>query len=132
MRFTEHELTAALHGAAKAMVAAQRKDIRKGKADIDTVWESMGRYERFKLLDVLGDQILPVLVALPDVAVESGTRPAFTDAQIAEAVESRMDDSQGKLRRKVMVAARIGLVRAALAHVPPRTDPDALTVPDHL
>ena len=132
MRFTEHELTAALHGAAKAMLAAQRKDIRKGKADVETVWESMGRYERFKLLDVLGDQILPVLVALPDVTVEPGTRPTFTDAQIAEAVEARMDDSQGKLRRKVLVAARIGLVRTALSHVPPRTDPDALTVPDHL
>ena len=132
MRFTEHELTAALHGAAKAMLAAQRKDIRKGKADVETVWESMGRYERFKLLDVLGDQILPVLVALPDVAVEPGTRPTFTDEQIGEAVESRMTEGQGKLRRKVVVAARIGLVRTALAHVPPRTDPDALTVPDHL
>ncbi|MCW2776015.1 MAG: hypothetical protein JWN91_4341, partial [Nocardioides sp.] len=30
MRFTEHELTAALTGAAKAVVTAQRKDVRKG------------------------------------------------------------------------------------------------------
>ncbi len=38
----------------------------------------------------------------------------------------------GRLRRKVVVAARVALVRTALEHVPPRTDPDALIVPDHL
>ena len=132
MRFTEHELTAALHGAAKSVLAAQRRDIRKGRADLDTVWDEMDRYQRFKLLDTLGDQILPVLVALPDVEVEAGTRPAFTDQQIAAAVEERLGDAGGKLRRKAIVAARVALVRIALSHVPPRTDPDALIVPDHL
>ena len=132
MRFTEHELTAALHGAAKSVLAAQRRDIRKGRVDLDTVWDEMDRYQRFKLLDTLGDQILPVLVALPDVEVEAGTRPTFTDEQIASAVEQRMDDGGGKLRRKALVAARVALVRIALSHVPPRTDPDALIVPDHL
>jgi hypothetical protein len=132
MRFTEHELTAALHGAAKTVLAAQSKDVRKGRADIDTVWEGLSRYQRFTLLDSLGDQILPVLIALPDVPVEAGTRPTFTDAEITEAVESRMGDGEGRLRRKVLVAARVALVRTALSHVPPRTDPDALIVPDHL
>ena len=132
MRFTEHELTAALHGAAKSLLAAQRKDIRKGRVDVDTVWDEMDRYQRFKLLDSLGDQILPVLVALPDVEVEAGTRPAFTDQQITEAVEQRIDDAGGKLRRKAVVTARVALVRVALSHVPPRSDPDALIVPDHL
>jgi hypothetical protein len=131
MRFTEHELTAALHGAGKAVLAAQRRDVRKGKVDVDTAWEGLSRYQRFKILDSLGDQVLPVLVALPDVEVEPGTRPAFTDQQIAEVVESRLGDA-GKLRRKVLVAARVGLVRTALAAVPPRTDPDGLIVPDHL
>ncbi len=131
MRFTEHELTAALHGAAKSVLAAQRKDVRKGKIDIDTVWEGLSRYQRFKILDSIGDQILPTLVALPDVEVEAGTRPEFTDAQITAAVEERMAET-GKLRRKVLVATRVGLVRTALAHVPPRTDPDGLIVPDHL
>jgi hypothetical protein len=132
MRFTEHELTAALNGAAKAVLAAQRKDVRRGKVDIDTVWEGMSRYQRFKVLDSLGDQILPVLVALPDVEVQPGSRPSFTDAQIASVVESLIGESGGKLRRKVLVAARVGLVRTALAHVPARIDPDALTVPDSL
>ena len=131
MRFTEHELTAALHGAAKSMLAAQRKDVRKGRIDVDTVWSEMDRYQRFKLLDTLGDQILPVLVGLPDVEVEAGTRPTFTDQQITEAVEQRMGEGSG-LRRKAVVAARVALVRIALSHVPPRTDPDALIVPDHL
>ena len=79
MRFTEHELTAALTGAAKTVLAAQRRDVRRGKADIDTVWDQMSQYQRFQVLDGLGDQVLPVLVALPDVDVEPGSRPTFTD-----------------------------------------------------
>ena len=132
MRFTEHELTAALTGAAKTVLAAQSKDVRKGRADIDTVWDGMTKFQRFSMLDSLGDQILPVLVALPDVEVESGTRPSFTDQQILETVEAKLGEEGGKLRRKVVVAARVALVRTALEHLPPRTDPDALIVPDHL
>ncbi len=132
MRFTEHELTAALTGAAKTVLAAQSKDVRKGRADIDTVWNGMTKFQRFSMLDSLGDQILPVLVALPDVEVESGTRPSFTDQQILETVEAKLGEEGGKLRRKVVVAARVALVRTALEHLPPRTDPDALIVPDHL
>ena len=132
MRFTEHELTAALTGAAKAMLAAQRKDIRRGRADVDVVWDEMDRYQRFQLLDQLGSQILPVLVALPDVEVEPGTRPTYTDRQVQETVESVAGDGPGKLRRAVIVKARTALVQTALSHVPPRSDPDALTVPDHL
>jgi len=132
MRFTEHELTAALTGAAKVMLAAQRKDVRRGRVDVDTVWDEMDRYQRFQLLDQLGSQILPVLVALPDVEVAPNTRPTFTDDQVRETVEGLVSDGAGKLRRAVMVQARTALVQTALGHVPPRSDPDALIVPDHL
>lgn len=132
MRFTEHELTSALTGAAKTVLAAQDKDVRKGRKEIDEVWEGLTRYQRYQLLDSLGGQVLPVLVALPDLDVEPGTRPSFTDAQIQQAVEERLGDAGGKLRRKVTVAAQVALVKAALTHVPPRQDPDALVVPDHL
>jgi hypothetical protein len=130
MRFTEHELTAALTGAAKVMLAAQRKDVRKGKVDVDTAWADMDRYQRFQLLDALGDQILPVLVALPDVDVAPGTRPTYTDDQVRETVEEKLDEGPGKLRRAVIVRARTALVQAALGSLPPRLDPDALTTPD--
>jgi hypothetical protein len=130
MRFTEHELTAALTGAAKVMLAAQRKDVRKGKVDVDTVWDEMDRYQRFQLLDALGSQILPVLVALPDVEVAAGTRPTYSDSQVRDAVETKLEEGQGKLRRAVIVRARTALVQAALASLPPRLDPDALTAPD--
>ena len=132
MRFTEHELTVALAGAAKMVVAAQRKDVRRGKVEIDQVWESMGRYERYQVLDSIGSQVLPALVALPDVPVEAGTRPTFTDAQVIGVVEEQLGEEGGRLRRKVVVAARVALVRAALAALPPRQDPDALVVPDSL
>ena len=131
VRFTEHELTAALTGAAKMMVAARRKDVRRGRADIDTVWDDMDRYQRFQILDQLGAQILPVLVALPDIEVTPGTRPTYTDVQVREAVEGLGGEGMGKLRRTIVVKARTALVQSALSHVPPRRDPDALSAPDH-
>lgn len=132
MRFTEHELTAALTGAAKTVLAAQDKSVRKGRRSVDEAWAELTTYGRFQLLDGLGDQLLPVLVALPDVEVETGTRPTFTDAQVTAAVEERVGADLGRLRRAVLVKARVALVQVALSHVPPRSDPDALTVPDHL
>ena len=129
MRFTEHELTAALTGAAKSVVASRRK-FRKGGVDVDTAWESMDRYQRFQLLDALGSQILPVLVALPDVDVEPGTRPSYSTRQVTETVAGLVNDDVGKLRRAVVIKTRTALVQTALAHVPPRIDPDALISPD--
>ena len=130
MRFTEHEMTAALTGAAKSVLAAQRRDIRKGATDVDAVWDTMDRYQRFQLLDALGGQILPVLVALPDVEVTPGARPSYPDRQISEVVAGLVGDEGGRLRRAVAVKARTALVQTALAHVPPRLDPDALIAPD--
>jgi hypothetical protein len=125
MRFTEHELTAAMTGAAKSVVAA-RKKFRKGGVDIDAAWDAMDRYERFQLLDALGSQILPVLVALPDVEVAPGTRPTYSNRQVLEIVDGLVGQDMGRLRRAVVVKARTSLVQSALANVPPRLDPDAL------
>jgi hypothetical protein len=131
MRFTEHELTTALQGAAKGVLAAQDRSVRRGRRSIDEAWAALAPYARFKVLDGLGGQLLPVLVALPDVDVEPGTRPAFTDEQITAAVEERMGSERG-VKRTVLLKARVALVKVALIHVPPRQDPDALIVPDHL
>ncbi len=129
MRFTEHELTAALTGAAKSVLAT-RKRLRKNGADIDAVWDALDRYERFKLLDALGGQILPVLIALPDVVVAPGTRPAYSASQVSEAIASQVGDDLGRLRRAVVIKARTALVQTALDNVPPRLDPDALVTPE--
>jgi len=124
MRFTEHELTLALAGAAKSVMA--RKKYRKRGVDIDTAWDSMDRYQRFMLLDAVGSQILPVLVALPDVEVAPGTRPSYSTKQVEETVAGLVGDDLGRLRRQVTVKARSALVQTALANIPPRFDPDAL------
>lgn len=123
-------MTAALTGAAKSILTVQRKDVRKGAVDVDTAWDAMDRYERFRMLDALGGQILPVLVALPDVDVAPGTRPTYPDRQISEIVAGLVGDEGGRLRRAVVVKARTALVKTALAHVPPRLDPDALISQD--
>jgi len=129
MRFTEHELTLALHGAAKTVLAG-RKDVRKKKLDVDDVWRTMDKFERYQLLDGLGGQLIPVLVALPDVEVQAGTRATFTQEQVTEAVESVVGDSGGKLRRKASVVLTAALVTAALQHLPIRRDPDGVTSAD--
>ena len=132
MRFTEHELTAALTGTAKEIMATRRKDVRRGQSDIDDVWDEMDRYQRFQLLDQLGDQILLALVALPDVEVAYGERATYTDREVRDTVEATVGDDLGRLRRALIVKTRTALVQAALSHVPPRRDPDTFTVPDSL
>jgi hypothetical protein len=132
MRFTEHELTVALTGVAKSVLGAQDKDVRKGRRTEDEAWEALGRYERFQLLDGLGSQLLPALVALPDVEVEPGTAPSYSEEQVTETVEATLGEEGGRIRRAALLKARVALVQLALAHLPPRQDPDALIVPDHL
>lgn len=129
MRFTEHELTAALTGAAKSVVAS-RKEVRKKGVDVDDAWEGMDPYERFQLLDGLGGQILPVLVALPDIEVAPGTRPSYSSKQVSETVAGLVEGDLPRLRRAVVVKARTALVQTALAHLPVRLDPDALGTAD--
>jgi len=124
MRLTEHELTMAVTGAAKTVMAGKKS--RKRGVDIDTAWNAMDRHERYKLLDAIGSQILPVLVALPDVEVAPGTRPSYPTQQVREVVAGLVGDDLGRLRRLVVIKARTALVQRALAHVPPRLDPDAL------
>jgi hypothetical protein len=128
MRFSEHELTVAVTGAAKSVMAAKKK-FRKRGVDIDTAWDTMDRYQKFKLLDAVGSQILPVLAALPDVEVAPGTRPTYSAQQVEEIVAGLVGDELGKLRRMVTVKARAALVQTALTHIPPRPDPDALGMP---
>jgi hypothetical protein len=125
MRFSEHELTVAVTGAAKSVMAAKGR-FRKRGVDIDTAWETMDRYQRFKLLDAVGSQVLPVLAALPDVEVAPGTRPTYSAHQVEETVAGLVGDDLGKIRRKVTVKARTALVQTALTHLPPRPDPDTL------
>lgn len=129
MRFTEHELTVAVTAAARIVAGGK---IRRRAKD-ESAWDSMSKIDRYHLLEAVGSQVLPALLALPDIEVPAGTRPTFTDAQIAAAVEETLGESGvGRLRQKVAVAARLTLVRTALAQLPVRQDPDALIVPDSL
>jgi len=129
MRFTEHELTVAVTAAAKVVAGGK---VRR-RAPADEAWDAMSKIDRYHLLEAVGSQVLPVLLALPDIEVPAGTRPTFTDEQVATAVEQTLGDSGvGRLRQKVAVAARVTLVRTALAQLPVRQDPDALVVPDHI
>ena len=121
MRFTERELTLALEGAAKALLTAKDKDVRKGRRTADDAWAALGRYQRYQLLSGLGDQLLGALVALPDVDVAVGTRPTFTDEEVTAAVQQTGGDGRG-LRGRVLLKARVALVQLALASVPPRAD----------
>ncbi len=130
MRFTEQELTVVVQTAAKLAFASSTG--RRGRKDPEAAWQQLTTHQRYQLLEPVSEQVLPVLAALPEVEVASGTAPVFTPAQITEAVEQVMGEGGGRFRRKVAVAARAALVKAALDELPPRQDPDSLHVPDHL
>lgn len=134
MRFTEAELTAAMNGVAKAALASQSKDIRKGRVDVEQAWQDLGGYGRYQLLEPLGSVVLPILTALPDRPRTPGERPTYSTAEIKKLVEERTgaDEGGGRIRRKAVVLTRVALVQTALAHVPPWTDPDSFDVPDSL
>lgn len=137
MRFTEHEMTAALQGAVRAALA---EDPDQAQA----MWDGMERFARFQTLTLVGDQVLPVLVALPDVVVGTGTRAEYDDETVAQVaaplLAAEWDRSQGDGSwdaqpaedREAYLDHRVGLVQEVLSHMPPRQDPDALVVPDHL
>lgn len=133
MRFTEHEMTVGLAGAAKYLLTMQNRDVRRGKVDIEDLWNSLDRFGRFQILDGISDQVLPIMVALPDVEVKGGERVSFTDEQIKHAVEEQAGQVVGVLKRAATIRARVELIKAALAALPPRQDPDGLfSVPDDL
>jgi hypothetical protein len=120
MQFTEYELTAAVTGATKSVLAAK---LRERGGDVEAEWDALDRYQRYKLLDAVGSQVLPVLVALPDVEIAPGTRASYSNQQVQETVKGLVGDGLGRLQRLVTVKARTGLVQTALAHMPPRAEP---------
>ena len=124
MQFTEAELTVALTAAAKATLAAQSRDIRKGRVDVEDAWRDLGGYGRYQLLESLGDQLLPVLATLPDVPRVHGERPSYAAAQVRAAVAEHTGEAGGRLRRQAVVLARTALVQTALAALPPWVDPE--------
>jgi len=128
MRFSEHELTVAVTGAAKSVMAAKKRP-RKRDVDIDSAWDAMDRYQRFQLLDAVGNQVLPVLAALHDIEVAPGTRPTYPTHEVQKVVADLVGDDLGKIRRLATIKARTALVQTALTHIPPRPDPDALGEP---
>jgi hypothetical protein len=123
VEFTEAELTIALIAAAKATLAAQSRDIRKGRVDVEDAWRDLGGYGRYQLLHGLGDQLLPVLASLPDVPRVHGERPAYSAGQVRAAVVEHAEEGGGRLRRQALVLARTALVQTAIAALPPWSDP---------
>ena len=132
MQFSEAELTAAVTGVAKAAFAAGSKDLRKGKVDLEQAWHDLGGHGRYQLLEPIGSQVLPILIALPDVPRVHGERPSYSNSEIKDVVEEQTGDEGGRIRRKAIVLSRIALVQTALAHVPVWKDPAELVVPDSL
>lgn len=120
MQLSEYEMTAALRGAARTVASARRSRAKGGDA-----WERLTRLEQYTMLTSLGDQILPVLAALPDVEVPAGGRASYTPQQIEAAVAEQVDPSLGRIKRAVALKTRAVLVQAALDSLPQRPDPDA-------
>ncbi|GAA1143593.1 hypothetical protein [Ornithinicoccus hortensis] len=143
MQFTERELTAAVEAAARLTMAASSPPWRR--KDADTAWEDAPALKKYQYRAAAGEVVLPALTALPERPVV-GARPEFTEQELGEAaegvvrhqVEARREGAWEKLsdrKRAALVASTVAFVRAALAAMPVRRDPDDpenFVVPDHL
>lgn len=140
MRFTEHEMTVAVRGAAKHMLTATAAVRAQASGttldasyDAEADLKALSPYDRFQVLDAAGTYVLPVLVALPDVGVEPGTRPTFTLAVTAQVVEevtrAEAERTGAHVDERVIestCAMRLALVADALGALPVRVDSDGL------
>lgn len=144
MRFTEHEMTTALHGYVKATL---HRDAEKA----EEIWRTMPKYTRFERLQMAGEVVLPVLGRLPDIDVPTGSVPSFTDQQVAETLEPWLEERfrdqtvaeaersgrtgpdaldaaarefEGWWReaRRQVVREHVEFVQGVLAHLPVRTE----------
>lgn len=143
MQFTEQELTAAVEAAARLTMAAGSPPWRR--KDADAAWEQSPALKKYQHRAAAGELVLPVLTALPERPTV-GAHPEFTDEELTGAAESvvrrqvegRREGAWDKLsdrKRSALVAPTVAFVRAALAAMPVRRDPDDpenFVVPDHL
>lgn len=139
MKFTEHEMTTALTGLAKHYLAQIHPDKDADDFGVDAAWENIPRFNRYKTLEVYGDLVLPVLVALPDVDVEPGTRPVFDDNQVLTAAQQVVADREAAGRSHApdvsaddAVKSSFLTTRLALRFLPVRLDADGLLTGDDI
>ncbi|MBS46091.1 MAG: hypothetical protein CMH83_23515 [Nocardioides sp.] len=143
MRFTEREMTVGVEAVARHVHALGRAPWRRRSAD--EAWDGLGRGQRYPLLAAAGEVVLPVLVALPERPTV-GAVPEFSEEEYAAAAAQAQGDrdtgqgarglgdtvpTHGRQGRRPRVDAA-ALARVAVESMPPRQDPDALVVPDHL
>lgn len=133
-------MTVAVDAVGKELYAATRPPWKRGSADDE--WEAMTPGQKYQRRAAAGEVVLPVLVALPDRPTV-GAPPHFSDEEYAEAavagaralVGSRDPDAWESLsakKQQALLQTTVALTRAAVAAMPVRQDPDAITVPDHL
>lgn len=143
MRFTEHEMTSALHGYVKA-------SLHRDPDRAEEIWRTMPKYARFERIQMAGEVVLPILGRLPELDVETGTVPRFTDRQVADTLRPWLEERfraqtiahaerQGasaadleaageeferwwRGARRQVVAEHVEHVQGVLAHLPPRSE----------
>ncbi|KQP63069.1 hypothetical protein [Nocardioides sp. Leaf285] len=140
MQFTEHEMTIGLQGLAKAT-------LHPDPAIREKAWVDLGAHGRWQRLDALGDIVLPMLVALPQVEIEPGARAEYAAEQYRTVAEARLRQETaaagraempeiGEVERERLVFERAFMLCLVVESMPLRQDAAgvlaAFEVPDHL
>lgn len=131
MKFTEHEMTTAVTAVAKFGHAVANKT-----DDVDAAWEGLDRFSRYQMLAAIGERALPVLVALPEVTIEPGTRAEYEMETIAAAVNEVLESKALNAAAQAgtepaevdprLLTAHTLLVAEVLNQMPVRRDADGL------
>jgi len=127
-------MTVAVGAAAQVVHAASRPPWKRGSAEAD--WRALSKADQYHHKATAGEVVLPGLLALPERPTV-GEAPAFTDEEYAEAaaagaralLEQRRPgawDGLGDRKRRALVESGVALLRAAVAAMPVRQDPDGL------
>lgn len=140
MRFTEHEMTVGVDAVARELFTATRPPWKRQAAGAE--FAALDKGARYRHKAAAGEVVLPVLIALPERPTV-GAPPAFGDDEWRTAAEQGSREvldhrrpgaweAMSERRRRRTVDAAVALSKVAVAAMPPRSDPDALVVPDHL
>ncbi len=140
VRFTEHEMTVGVDAVARELFAATRPPWKRQSLAAD--FDALDKARRYHHKAAAGEVVLPVLTALPERPTVGAT-PVFSDDEWRSAAETgsrevvdfRTDggwEALGDRKRRKLLDGAVALARVAVSAMPPRSDPDALIVPDHL
>ena len=140
MQFSEFEMTTMTHGVAKTQVAlsARTEDALSHQPvtveESAVAWEALNKFQRYQVISMFSEFLLPVLPALPEVSVEPGQRATYETEQVIEAARESVAtdialDRVAASQADNLTVQRASMTTLALGFLPLKAAEDARVMP---